>query len=208
MANEVTYDPAAGEAFVSHNGQPVEEAPEARQSRAVEQEVAPSLSPDKPEEIETPETEDDDLDDLTDVQRESLDYWKSMGIDAKEALKWCDTDECPFSPETYERFGPLLNDSDPETVKLAVGLISWAKQSPDHFDFKDEYYGVSFSEEQQHELADAIGEEYASEIVNLNYKLTTDEITREQAIRYVASKPKLRNAYLKAAKAELLLIHI
>ena len=153
MANEVTFDAQAGSAFVSHNGQPIEDVagPVETNPSNYEGVSGPTDIKTEHEPVEETTDDEDDLEDLTDAQRESLDYWKSMGLDAKAALKWCDTDECPFTPETYERFGPLLNDSDPETVKLAVGLISWAKQSPDHFDFKDEYYGTPFSEEQQHE---------------------------------------------------------
>ncbi len=214
---EVTFDPQAGGAFVSQNGQPLETPQEALEApveemTSLDDYLSPESSQEPTQELieeeDVDEEETDELDDLSADQQAAVSYWEKFGFDAVDALKWTDTEECPLSDESYHRLGDLLNDSNSDTVELSMGLIALAKRKPDFFDFDDTYAGVDFNQEQEHALVDEIGGEHTSEIINLNFKLKSGEMSRDDAIRYVSARPKLRNAYFKAACKGLLLIHL
>ena len=104
--------------------------------------------------------------------------------------------------------GHHLQDEDPAVVGVAMGALALAQQRPDVFDLADENVGTEWSQEQEHELVDCVGGTAASEIINLNYRINSGEITRAEAFRYVASNPELQNAYLQAANAGVLVIYI
>ena len=208
---EVTFDPQAGEAFVSVNGQPLEASPEVDPPSSYEphEESAPSPIYEEEEVGATyEEPEQDDLDGFNDVQRAAIEGWTERGIDALGALEWAASDDSPLNDETFGRISQLVQDEDPEVVSAAMGVLTLVQQRPDAFDLADDYVGTEWSQEQEHQLVDCVGGEYASEIINLNYRINSGEITRGEAFRYVASNPELQNAYLAAANAGVLVIHI
>jgi hypothetical protein len=145
---------------------------------------------------------------LNPVQEQAANSWKQAGLDPEAAMNWADSPESPLSEDTYNRVGELLNDENPEVVQLSMGLLGLAHRSTEFFNLESEQVAESFSEEQQHGLVDVVGGEYASEIVNTNYRLMTGEISKADAIREVAMNPSLSRAYFKAMKAGLLVINL
>ena len=204
---EVTFDPSAGDAFVSRNGQaldnqePVSSEEELVQEPSITTEQTTSATFEEPEEI-------DQLSGFSELQRDAINSWPESGIYARAALEWAVSDESGLNQETITRMGHHLQNEDPAVVGVAMGALAPAQQRPDIFDLADENVGTEWSQEQEHELVDCVGGAAALEIINLNYRINSGEITRAEAFRYVATNPELQNAYLTAANAGVLVIHI
>lgn len=149
--------------------------------------------------------EEDEDEDLNPIQSAVVEYLTTKtSLDPMGALEWAETEECPISDAGYQRLGDAIKDSDPEVVRLGMGLLSIAKRSPEYFDFETEEVTENFSEEEQQALYDAVGGEHTSAIVNHTHKLITGEMTRFDILKEVAANPELRNAYFDAARKGLI----
>ena len=89
-------------------------------------------------------------------------------------------------------------------VELSVIALGSARKQPNWVASELE----SFTQEQEHALADSVGGEHASSIVNLGYKISSGEIDVSDAYRQVAQPPGLRNAFVKAAREGLLSVYL
>ena len=99
---EVTWDPEAGDAFVSHNGAPIEEAP-APIEEQLELPVAESV--DEPVE-ETPEEQEESP--YSPTQQAVITKLTAAGMDVKAAFDWADSEESTLTKDTYDRLADLL----------------------------------------------------------------------------------------------------
>ena len=199
MSPEVTYDPQAGEAFVSHNGAPIEEAP----TPPIDEEITEQQELPFEETLESDDLEEEESS-YTPNQQVAINKLTSMGMDVEAAFAWADSDESTLSDDTYNRLADALGDSDPSVVELSALALGFAKSNPDWIASECE----SFSQTQEQALVDCVGGEHTSTIVNLGYKISSGEIDVSDAYKQVAQQPELRNAFIKAAKAGLLSIHL
>ena len=99
----------------------------------------------------------------------------------------------------------MLSD-DPEVATVALGALDIFRTQADHLISREE--ATSLSETQQHALADAIGEDNASVITNLGFKLSTGEFSGADVIKYLAHNPKVKNAVLEAASKNLISLYL
>ena len=205
MSPEFTFDAQAGEAFESRNGSPVE-AP--APSIELSNEPAAEEFIEDPQEdlIDQPEQEVQEAE-YSPNQQAAIDRLGVMGLDVERGFDFLDSDQSPLSDGAYDRLASALGDEDPQVVELGALVAGFAERFQDSIVGDDVPFG-GFTQEQEHQLADLIGGEHASDIVNLNFRLNSGEITIEDAFRFVAKKPSLRNAYVKAVKHGLLNIHL
>ena len=117
---EVTFDPEAGETFVSHNGAPIDAGP-------IQEEIV-SEGPTEEPPLEETETEEEEESSYSPHQQAAIDKLTSMGLPVEKAFAWADSDEST-SDDSYNRLSDALGDSDPAVVELAALAVGFAHRS-------------------------------------------------------------------------------
>ena len=216
---EVTFDPQSGQAYVSKQARPIENLEEPQepleQASQEEEPISYKTQPDGfTEPVDAPdelveEEQEETVEDFSPLQQLAVNNLTSKGVDVEDALNWCEDETCPITDEQYDLLGSLMCDENQEVVELSMNVVAEAKANEELFTFSYDQEDVrSFTDTEQNELVDVVGPDYASQISNIAFNLANGTSSKADVFKYVADKPELQQAVLKAAKANLLSIYL
>ena len=208
MSPEVTWDPSAGEAFVSRNGAAID-APTEQLELPVETASEPEPVPtdDSEESAPSPEetTEEKEPQGFNRQQVGAINHWKERGYDMESVLSWVDGgEETPISDCAYQLAAEKFGSDDPKEMGKAIGVLAAVHSNQKAFDYEVPETLESLPDHVEQNLVTQLGGEFASEVVNLNHRVQTGEMTYAEAQAYVFSKPDLLNKMMHAADKDWL----